>query len=699
MKYTLNEPKLDLASFRHYLRGTKKIGKAQPLYSKVQTPKGEVKIGDLKVGDEIFTVDGSQTSVVGVYPQGIKPIYEVTFSDGSKTRCSDEHLWTVRTRKMKLLGKGFSRNMTLNQIKEDYFAVEKDGYRHPKFEIPIASASEFDYQEVPLDPYLLGLLLGDGYICDKVVGFSNTEEDILEKIEEIVLEKYGCGFKRSSENNCAYIIKKPENEYRNPIRTILGELNLLGLKSGEKFIPEIYLHNSFDVRLRLLQGLMDTDGHVTKTGGLRYSTTSDQLAKDVKWLVQSLGGLASIHEDFRVGKESLYLIIRANDFIPVTSKKHLEKFDNHNPNLTRFISDISYVADEECVCIKVEDDSELYLTDEFIVTHNTTLFRDLILEYYGDPKYGLMIAPGNETGFKALDNLYAVEAPTWEDFCEIVSDLTLNKGDNEFKIIAIDTVDELIAIAEEKVLKIHYQRKGEKATSINGALGGYGAGKKMLRKLINDKIKELESAGLTLFFVGHTKVRDIKEKGQEESYQQLTSNLEFDYDALFTDKADIIASCYMERNVKDNTLESTSRYIYFRPDGFVDAGSRFKDMPERVPMTARDYINAFEQGARGTFKQLSPEELKDRQEKELEEREAVSKEYVEKKVAEKEAEVKDLVTAEDYVKAIDEKRSQLDSETSKEKAAQIKEAGLPIKYAKVSDVETLQEIYKIVTSE
>ena len=125
----------------------------------------------------------------------------------------------------------------------------------------------------------------------------------------------------------------------------------------------------------------------------------------------------------------------------------------------------------------------------------STLFRDLILEYYGDPKYGLMIAPGNETGFKALDRLYAIEALTWEDFCDVVDDLVLHKEDNEFKIVAIDTVDELISIAEDKVLKIHYQRKGEKAATINAALGGYGAGKKMVRKLINDKIKELESAG------------------------------------------------------------------------------------------------------------------------------------------------------------------------------------------------------------
>jgi len=696
MKYVLNEPKVALESFRHYLRGTKKVGKAQPLYSMVQTPKGEVTIGSLQVGDTVFTVDGSPTKVIGVYPQGIKPIYEVIFSDGSKTRCSDEHLWTVRTRKMKTLGKGFNRTLTLNQIKEDYFAIGRDGYKHPKFEIPIADPVEFNSKDVPLDPYLLGLLLGDGCFCQNSLAFSNTENDILEKIEKIVFEKYDCGFKRSSQYNCGYTIKKPENEYRNPIRTILEELNLLGLKSVEKFIPEIYLYNSFDVRLRILQGLMDTDGYISETGGIRYSTKSTQLAKDVKWLVQSLGGLASIHEDLRIGKESFYLVIRANNFIPVTSKKHIQKFNNHNPNLTRFISDISYIGDEECVCIKVDDESELYLTDEFIVTHNSTLFRDLIVEYYGDPKYGLMIAPGNETGFKALDNLYAVEAQTWEDFCDIVDDLVLHKEDNEFKIVAIDTVDELISIAEEKVLKIHYQRKGEKATSINGALGGYGAGKKMLRKLINDKIKELESIGLALFFIGHTKVRDIKEKGQEESYQQLTSNLEFDYDSLFTDKADIVASCYIERNVKDNSLESTTRYIYFRPNGFVDAGSRFKDMPERVPMTARDYINAFEQGARGTYaKPLSNKELEKRKKQENEERQEQAKKFTEAKKSNFEG----LETVIDYHNKIQEIKGALDSETAREKGEQLKEAGLPLRFKEIEDLEQLKLFLKIVASD
>jgi len=696
MKYTLNQPKVSLESFRHYLRGTKKVGKAQPLYSKIQTPYGEKTMGEMNVGDEVFTIDGSVTKITDVFPQGVKDIYEVTFSDGSKTRCSEDHLWSVRTNKMKFLGKGFNRVMTLGEIKKDYFSVMKDKYRHPKFEIPIASAVEFEKREVPLDPYLLGLLLGDGYICGNVVGFSNTEGDVLEKIEKISFEKYGCSFVKNSEYNCTHNIKKPDGEYRNPIRTKLLELGLLGLKSRDKFIPKKYLYNDYHTRLSILQGLMDTDGHISQEGQVNFSSTSLQLIENVKWLVHSLGGLATIHEDIRIGKESYYLIIRANGFVPVTSEKHSPKFEKHNPNLTRFISNIEYVGKEECQCIKVEDDSELYLTDEFIVTHNSTLFRDLIVEYYGDPKYGLMIAPGNETGFKALDNLYAMEAPTWEDFCDIVDDLVLNKDKNEFKIVAIDTVDELISIAEEKVLKIHYQRKGERATSINGALGGYGAGKKMLRKLINDKIKELESAGYTWFFVGHTKVRDIKEKGQEESYQQLTSNLEFDYDSLFTDKADIIASCYIERNVKDNSLQGTTRYIYFRPDGFVDAGSRFKDMPERVPMTARDYINAFEQGARGTYsKPLSEKELKNHKKAETEEKQKKSQEFINSKKSTLEG----LETVEDYRKRIQEVKDALDSETAREKGEQLKEAGLPLKFKDIEDLEQLKVFLKIVSSE
>ena len=114
----------------------------------------------------------------------------------------------------------------------------------------------------------------------------------------------------------------------------------------------------------------------------------------------------------------------------------------------------------------------------------TTLYRDLILEAYGTPEAGLLISPSNETGFRAIDNLYAQEAPTWKAFVEVVDDLVDNKADNNFKIICIDTVDALIEIATDRVLQMHYQQKGERATSLNAALGGYSAGQNKVSELI-----------------------------------------------------------------------------------------------------------------------------------------------------------------------------------------------------------------------
>jgi hypothetical protein len=73
-------------------------GKAQPLYSKVLTPNGFVDMGDIKVGSKVISGTGKVCKVLGVYPQGKKPIYELTLDDGAKCRCSDEHLWTVQNR-------------------------------------------------------------------------------------------------------------------------------------------------------------------------------------------------------------------------------------------------------------------------------------------------------------------------------------------------------------------------------------------------------------------------------------------------------------------------------------------------------------------------------------------------------------------------------------------------------------------------
>jgi hypothetical protein len=328
----------------------------------------------------------------------------------------------------------------------------------------------------------------------------------------------------------------------------------------------------------------------------------------------------------------------------------------------------------------------------------TTMFRDLVIYTYGNSKYGFVIAPGNESGFKALDNIYAQETPTWQDFVLVVDDLVENKQDNEFKLIGIDTVDELVSIAIKQTIKVHFQRKNERVDTINSALGGYGNGPAYVQTIINDQIKRLEGAGYGLVFIGHTKIRDVKEKNMDEAYQQLTSNLESRYDSIFSDKADIIATFYQDKNVKDKELIGVERFIYFRTDGFVDAGSRFSNMPERVPMTPADYLKAFEQGVKSSFStQVTSDDIAKIRKQELEAREQKASDFIEKEKTGDAELADDLVTVEDYRNAITNCLASLDSGTKKQKQADLKDQGIPSNYKTQEDIEVLKSVLKIVS--
>lgn len=330
----------------------------------------------------------------------------------------------------------------------------------------------------------------------------------------------------------------------------------------------------------------------------------------------------------------------------------------------------------------------------------STMYRDLLKVAFGDYKYGLLISPGNETGFKALDGIYAEEAHTWDRFVEIVDDLVENRQDNEFKMVAIDTVDELVSIAIEKTLQVHYIRKQEKVTSINAALGGYGAGPKYVQDLINKQIHRLESVNLGIVFIGHTKIRDVKEKNMEESYQQLTSNLESRYDGIFADKADIIATFYVDRNVKDGSLQSTQRYIYFRTDGFVDAGSRFKNMPERVPMTPEDYLKAFEQGVKSSFEtKVTDAKIEKIKKQEVEEREKLAEKFVEEEKTKAPDGSKIPESVVELQDAIQVLLKNLDPTIKKQKGDELKAKNVNMKVKTNDNLEELKLIYNTLVSE
>jgi len=162
---------------RLLIYGTEGIGKAQPLDAKVLTPHGFVVMGEIRVGDHVIGSDGKPHRVLGVYPQGEKEVFRVTFRDGSTTECCDDHLWFTQTRGER--DRGLSGAVrTLRDIRQ----ALRYG-THFNHAVPRVHPVEFESgeQPLPIDPWLLGIYLGDGCSSGNVL-ITNPEPDIRERI-------------------------------------------------------------------------------------------------------------------------------------------------------------------------------------------------------------------------------------------------------------------------------------------------------------------------------------------------------------------------------------------------------------------------------------------------------------------------------------------------------------------------------------
>ena len=348
-------------------------GKEQPIWCKVQTPKGKVEIGSLKIGDELFDIKGKKQIVEGVFPQGLKDYYKITFRDGSYTYCGLEHLWTVRKRASKTM-----KTLSLSQIMESGIRYDNGD---PKYQIPLCSPVEYEEIPVKIDPYIIGLLIGDGSLTQKTpsLSFNIKEKEMMEEVQNI-LNYIRFNFKKTSENGLQTTLVSLDKESDNLENIFFTEIKKLGLnvKSCDKFIPKEYLYNSIENRKRLLQGLMDSDGHCVKnrTG---ITNTSKQLIEDIKELVQSLGGTAIEQYTDERKDNKCYTLNVKTFFCPFykSIKRYNWKLSWKNPP-SRYIYDIEKIGNCEQICIKVSSEDQLYLTDNFIVTHNTSTLLMLL---------------------------------------------------------------------------------------------------------------------------------------------------------------------------------------------------------------------------------------------------------------------------------------------------------------------------------
>lgn len=377
------------------------VGKALANGTLVITPTGTCPIESLTVGDLVSGTDGLSHKVTGVFPQGKKELFKVTFIDRTSVECCDDHLWTTRTKQeydnirdkriYKVVdGKRSYHTEPTGKVapfKTRSLSEIRKNLKPWDHEIPMPQPVEFISDgKLTLNPYLLGLLLGDGSFRNSCITFSKPEKDL--QLAIINNLPVGDSTSQITENEIRIIGDTGKGGAPSYTRQELIKLGLDGKSSIEKFIPKEYLFSSYKNRLHLLRGLLDTDGHVCLSGAIvEFSSSSKQLCEDTQFLARSLGAYVtegkprtptySYRGEKRKGKTSYRIHISFyNDVVPISSQKNLAKWTGKwDRKIKRTIESIEPTRTADATCISVDSPDSCYLVDQFIVTHNTTLLR------------------------------------------------------------------------------------------------------------------------------------------------------------------------------------------------------------------------------------------------------------------------------------------------------------------------------------
>ena len=342
------------------------LGKALTLDTKILTPDGFKLMKDIQSGNSVIGQNGMPTKVLRTYYHENKNIYKITFSDNTFIKCCDEHLWEVRTSND--IRRGTKKVLTTKELLKDF----KLKY-NLKYYIPMVEPVQFNKKDLPLNPYLLGCLIGDGSLTGTSVGFTSCDSFIVDKLNSILAPDYFLHSSASMDKINYNIISTSSMKKINKIRKAIIDLKL-NCNAHCKFIPDIYKYNDVESRLQLLQGLMDTDGYVSKNGTLQYCSCSERLCDDVGELIQSLGGVYTKHKRTIKNKYVAYELTfkLKSGLYPVTLPRKLNRVvTKRKYEPIRLIKNIEYIGQEPAKCITVESDDGLYVIENYIVTHNT----------------------------------------------------------------------------------------------------------------------------------------------------------------------------------------------------------------------------------------------------------------------------------------------------------------------------------------
>lgn len=376
--------------------------------------------GDLVVGDYVFARDGSPTKVLGVFPQGERDVYRVTFGDGRTLDVSDNHLWAVYpNRRSREEGPTIYSTQTL--MNKGLVSNLNNGRQGMKYVVPMNQPVQWPTADLPVDPYALGALIANGCLTDKALSISSNDEETVARVGQAV----GAVSWDQGTSNYSWYFRTGETLGNNGKQRIqladmfTGTLSeLIGVKSPQRFIPEQYLHSSIEQRWALVQGLFDCDGSIGACDGDRYnvsySTASERLAEDVRILLLSLGVPCSIKKYVREKDGSdrveYNVHVKAHNsdkhlFFRLDRKKRLaikaqsvakqreKRFDYVG---IRSIEKLD--RKESMTCVYVDNDEHLYQAGDFIVTHNTEITKQLAKILFGDDQRHLVRFDMSEWG-------------------------------------------------------------------------------------------------------------------------------------------------------------------------------------------------------------------------------------------------------------------------------------------------------------
>ena len=352
---------------------------ALPVSSKVLTPSGWKKNGALIKGEFVIGADGKHKEIIHINDCGKVQLYEVIFSDGTSAKCSTNHMWTVQN----VLGKHKTLTLRTKEIAENYIYCSPKGQKKYRYQIENCKPVVFKRKEYPLDPYIVGALLGDGSVNsvpEHCPMLTTGNKELVENVRKLLPE--GCELREGKngrlEHRMVDILGRRGYNHKSRARQAVLNADIAGKLAHEKRIPENYLFGAIDDRFSLLAGLMDTDGSASNGGLPSYHTSSPGLAEDFRFLGESLGASVTldIKKDKRGYRDQYVLFLKFNNDVNpfrISAKKNrLEKRKN---TANRSIVDIYSIGQEEARCITIASESGLYLTNNCIVTHNSAHYE------------------------------------------------------------------------------------------------------------------------------------------------------------------------------------------------------------------------------------------------------------------------------------------------------------------------------------